>query len=322
MSSNSSDNQEIDLSQVSKNIGKTYDNFLNWIFRGIQFVKRNFILLAILFVIGAALGFYFDKKTNTYDHQIIVNPNFGSTDYVYSKIDLLQSKIKENDTVFLKQIGIQDAKKISKIKIEPIVDVYKFIGNKTENFDLIKLLAEDGNIDKIVENRITSKNYPYHTISFTTSKLSTKEKTINPILNYLNDSDFFVAIQKEYVNNVLQKMKANDSTISQIDALMNQFKNRIGGSQSDKLVYFNENTQLNDVIKTKDNLVREQGLLRIDLVSIDKVVKENSFILNSKNSRGTNGKMKFIFPLLLILLVMIFTRFKRFYQKQLKNSKQ
>jgi hypothetical protein len=322
MSSNSSDNQEIDLSQVSKNIGKTYDNFLNWIFRGIQFVKRNFILLAILFVIGAALGFYFDKKTNTYDHQIIVNPNFGSTDYVYSKIDLLQSKIKENDTVFLKQIGIQDAKKISKIKIEPIVDVYKFIGNKTENFDLIKLLAEDGNIDKIVENRITSKNYPYHTISFTTSKLSTKEKTINPILNYLNDSDFFVAIQKEYVNNVLQKMKANDSTISQIDALMNQFKNRIGGSQSDKLVYFNENTQLNDVIKTKDNLVREQGLLRIDLVSIDKVVKENSFILNSKNSKGTNGKMKFIFPLLLILLVMIFTRFKRFYQKQLKNSKQ
>jgi hypothetical protein len=322
MSSNSSDNQEIDLSQVSKKIGKTYDNFLNWIFRGIQFVKRNFILLAILFVIGAALGFYFDKKTNTYDHQIIVNPNFGSTDYVYSKIDLLQSKIKENDTVFLKQIGIQDAKKISKIKIEPIVDVYKFIGNKTENFDLIKLLAEDGNIDKIVENRITSKNYPYHTISFTTSKLSTKEKTINPILNYLNDSDFFVAIQKEYVNNVLQKMKANDSTISQIDALMNQFKNRIGGSQSDKLVYFNENTQLNEVIKTKDNLVREQGLLRIDLVSIDKVVKENSFILNSKNSEGTNGKMKFIFPLLLILLVMIFTRFKRFYQKQLKNSKQ
>jgi hypothetical protein len=322
MSSNSSDNQEIDLSQVSKNIGKTYDNFLNWIFRGIQFVKRNFILLAILFVIGAALGFYFDKKTNSYDHQIIVNPNFGSTDYVYSKIDLLQSKIKENDTVFLKQIGIQDAKKISKIKIEPIVDVYKFIGNKTENFDLIKLLAEDGNIDKIVENRITSKNYPYHTISFTTSKLSTKEKTINPILNYLNDSDFFVAIQKEYVNNVLQKMKANDSTISQIDALMNQFKNRIGGSQSDKLVYFNENTQLNEVIKTKDNLVREQGLLRIDLVSIDKVVKENSFILNSKNSEGTNGKMKFIFPLLLILLVMIFTRFKRFYQKQLKNSKQ
>lgn len=315
MSTNSQD-QEIDLAQVSRKIGKTYDSFLNWVFRGIQFVKRNFIVLIILFVIGAALGFYLDKKSNIYDHQIIVNPNFGSTDYVYAKIDLLQSKIIENDTVFLKQIGIQDTKKISKINIEPIVDVYKFIGNKTENFDLIKLLAEDGNIDKIVENKVTSKNYPYHTISFATSKLSSKEKTVNPILNYLNDSEFFTAVQKEYVNNVRQKMKANDSTIAQIDGLMNQFKNRISGSQSDKLVYFNENTQLNDVIQTKDNLVREQGLLRIELVSIDKIVKENSSILNSKNTKGTNGKMKLIIPIFFILVFMLFTRMRRFYVNQ------
>ena len=320
MSSNSSANQEIDLGQVSRKIGKTYDSFLNWIFRGIVFVKRNLIVIIVLFIIGVVLGFYLDKKSSSYDHQIIVNPNFGSTDYVYAKIDLLQSKIKENDTTFLKKIGIQDTKKISRIKIEPVVDVYRFIGNKTENFDMIKLLAENGNIDKIVEYKVTSKNYPYHTISFTTSKLSTQEKTVNPILNYLNDSEFFAAVQKEYVNNVRQKMKANDSTISQIDALMNQFKNRISGSQSDKLVYFNENTQLNDVLQTKDNLVRELGLLRIDLVSIDKVVKENSSILNSKNTEGTNGKMKIILPIFFILLLMIFTRFKRFYLTRLEKT--
>lgn len=320
MSSNSSADQEIDLGQVSRKIGKTYNSFLNWIFRGILFVKRNLILIVILFVIGAALGFYLDKKSNSYDHQIIVNPNFGSTDYVYAKIDLLQSKIKENDTVFLKGIGIQDTKKIKTIKIEPIVDVYRFIGNSTENFDMIKLLAENGNIDKIVENKVTSKNYPYHTISFSTSKLSSNEKTVNPILNFLNDSDFYQAVQKEYVNNVNEKMKANDSIISQIDALMNQFKNRISGSQSDKLVYYNENTQLNDVIQTKDKLVREQGLLRIDLVSIDKIVKANSSILNNKNTEGANGKMKLILPIFFILVLMIFTRFKRFYLNQLTKT--
>lgn len=317
MSSNSSENQEIDLRHVAKKLSKTYASFLNWIFRGMQFVIQNFILISVLFIVGGALGFYLDKKTNTYDHQIIVNPNFGSTDYVYAKIELLQSKIKEKDTVFLKLIGIQDTKKLSEINIKPIVDVYKFIGNKTENFDLIKLLAEDGDIDKIVENRITSKNYPYHTISYTTSKLTSEEKTVNPILAYLNDSDFYKQVQKEYVNNVQLKMKANDSIINQIDALMNQFKNRVSGTHSDKLVYFNENTQLNEVIKTKDNLVREQGLLRIDLVSIDKVVKENSSILNSKNTEGTNGKMKFILPLLFLFLLMIFTRFRRFYKNQL-----
>jgi hypothetical protein len=321
MSVNYSDNQEIDLGQVSKKIGQTYQNFLVWIFRGILFVKRNFILLVVLFIVGAALGFYLDKKVASYDHQIIISPNFGSTDYVYAKIDLLQSKINENDTTFLKEIGIKDSKKFGKISVMPIIDVYKFISNKTENFDLIKLLAEDGNIDKIVENKLTSKNYPFHVVSFSTSKISSEEKTVNPILNYLNDSQYYKALQKEYLNNIQLKMRANDSIINQIDALMNQFKKiASGSSKSDKLVYYNENTQLNEVIKTKDNLVREQGLLRIDLISLDKVVKDNSVILNSKDTKGTNGKMKFLIPFLFLILFMTVKGFIRFYKNQLAKN--
>jgi hypothetical protein len=321
MSVNYSDNQEIDLGQVSKKIGQTYQNFLVWIFRGILFVKRNFILLVVLFIVGAALGFYLDKKVASYDHQIIISPNFGSTDYVYAKIDLLQSKINENDTTFLKEIGIKDSKKFGKISVIPIIDVYKFISNKTENFDLIKLLAEDGNIDKIVENKLTSKNYPFHVVSFSTSKISSEEKTVNPILNYLNDSQYYKALQKEYLNNIQLKMRANDSIINQIDALMNQFKKiASGSSKSDKLVYYNENTQLNEVIKTKDNLVREQGLLRIDLISLDKVVKDNSVILNSKDTKGTNGKMKFLIPFLFLILFMTVKGFIRFYKNQLAKN--
>lgn len=321
MSVNSSDNQEVDLGQLSKKIGQTYQNFLRWIFRGILFIKRNFILLLVLLIVGAALGYYLDKKVVSYSHQIIISPNFGSTDYVYSKIDLLQSKVNENDTTFLKNIGIKDTKKFGKISVMPIIDVYKFISNKAENFELIKLLAEDGNIDKIVENKLTSKNYPFHVVSFSTSKISSQEKTVNPILNYLNDSQYYKALQKEYLNNIQLKMRANDSIISQIDALMNQFKKTASGSsQSDKLVYYNENTQLNEVIKTKDNLVREQGLLRIDLISLDKVVKDNSVILNSKDTKGTNGKMKFLIPFLFLILFMTIKGFIRFYNNQMANN--
>ena len=166
MSVNSSDNQEIDLGQVSKKIGQTYQNFLSWVFRGILFVKRNFVLLLVLFIVGAALGFYLDKKIKSYDHQIIVSPNFGSNDYLYAKVNLIQSKINEGDTLFLKEIGIKNTKKFDKIEIKPIIDVYKFIDNNNDKFELIKLLAEDGNIDKVVENQLTSKNYPFHLISF------------------------------------------------------------------------------------------------------------------------------------------------------------
>ncbi|PKP19266.1 MAG: hypothetical protein CVU07_00220 [Bacteroidetes bacterium HGW-Bacteroidetes-23] len=319
MSSNSpinSDNQEIDLALIAQKVNGIYESFLNKLFRFILFVKKNFILLVVLFVLGAGIGFYLDKKVKTYDHQLIVSPNFGSTDFVYAKIDLLQSKVSEGDTVFLKQLGIKNTKKFGKIEIKPIVDVYKFIENNKENFDLIKLLAEDGNIDKVVENKLTSKNYPFHLITFKTSKLTTEIETVEPILNYLNDSKHFKLLQNEYLSNIKIKMKANDSTIAQIDGLMNQFKNRINSNQSDKLVYFNENTQLNDVIQTKEALIREQANLRISMVNLDKIIKETSVILNEKNSKGTQGKMKFIIPIVFLLLFIGFKGLLRFYKKQ------
>lgn len=324
MSSNSpinSDNQEIDLAQIAQKVNGIYEGFLNKLFRFILFIKRNIVILLVLFIAGVAIGFYLDKKVKSYDHQLIVSPNFGSIDYLYSKIDLIQSKINENDTVFLKEIGIKNTKKFGKIEIKPIIDVYKFIENNKDNFELIKLLAEDGNIDKVVENKLTSKNYPFHFISFTTSKLTTEKETVEPILTFLNESLYFKQIQKEYLNNIQIKMKANDSTIAQIDGLMNQFKNRVNSTHSDKLVYFNENTQLNDIIQTKEELIREQANLRISLVNLDKIVKESSVILNDKNTKGTNGKMKFLVPFIFLSLFLFIVAIINFYKKQsLKNE--
>jgi hypothetical protein len=319
MSSNSpinSDNQEIDLTQIAQKVNGIYESLLNRLFRFILFIKRNSIVLFVLFIVGAGIGFYLDKKIKSYDHQIIVSPNFGSTDYLYAKVDLLQSKINEGDTVFLKEIGIQNTKKFGKIAVKPIIDVYKFIDNNQDNFELIKLLAEDGNIDKVVENELTSKNYPFHLITFNTSKITSENETVLPILNFLNDSQHFKKLQNEYLSNIQIKMKANDSTIAQIDGLMNQFKNRTNSNNSDKLVYFNENTQLNDVLQTKENLIGEQANLRINLVNLDKIVKESSIILNDKNTKGTNGKMKFIIPFIFLLLFISFKGMMRFYKKQ------
>ncbi|RAR49712.1 hypothetical protein [Flavobacterium lacus] len=321
-SANNSDNQEIDLTQIAQKVNGIYESLLNRLFRFILFIKRNFILLTVLFIIGAGLGFYLDKKVKSYDHQIIVSPNFGSIDYLYAKVDLLQSKISEGDTVFLKEIGIKNTKKFGKIEIKPIIDVYKFIENNKENFELIKLLAEDGNIDKVVENTLTSKNYQYHLISFKTSKLTSENETVQPLLNFLNESDYFKQMQKEYLNNVQIKMQANDTTISQIDGLLNQFKNRMNSNHSDKLIYFNENTQLNDVINTKDNLLKEQSYFRLTLIRYEKIIKEISVMLNDKNTKGTNGKMKLILPFLFIFLFISFKGTVSFYKKQVQKNNQ
>jgi hypothetical protein len=47
--------------------------------------------------------------------------------------------------------------------------VFKFIEDKPENFQLIKLMAEEGNIKDIVLESMTSKNYKFHKISLITN---------------------------------------------------------------------------------------------------------------------------------------------------------
>jgi ATP-dependent Zn protease len=94
------------------------------------------------------------------------------------------------------------------------------------------------------------------------------------------------------------------------------FSSEVKGTKSDKLVYYNENTQLNDVIKTKDALINEQGNHRVELVGLDKVVKDNSTTINIKNTKSTNGKMKFILPVLFVLIFIMIRFFIAFYKKQ------
>ena len=101
---NNSENQEIDLSMISNKIKGFFDGVAFSIFKGILFLKRNFLILGILLVVGVGFGIFLDTTNNSYDSEIIVKPNFGSTDYLYSKIDLLESKIKNRDTVFLKTL--------------------------------------------------------------------------------------------------------------------------------------------------------------------------------------------------------------------------
>lgn len=323
LESQNNDNQEIDLSQLSKKIGNLFENISTKIFQGILFIKKNIIVIGVLFILGAVLGYLLDKSSKSYDNKIIVAPNFGSNDYLYSKIELINAKIKENDTVFLKEtVGIKEPKKFGEITIQPITDVYKFIDNKPENFELIKLMSEDGDIKKVIVDRTTSKNYPYHLIDFKTSKLTTDQNTVQPILNYLNDSEYFLTLQKEYLNNIKLKMVANDSIISQIDGVLNSFSSAINGSQrNEKLIYYNENTQLNDIIKTKNELTIEQGNQRVNFFNFNKIIKDNSSTINIKETNGLNGKMKFIVPILFVLLFIVVTSFNLFYKKQVQKNK-
>lgn len=318
---NNFQDKEIDLSKISQKLGSVTSGISKSFYDFFFFMMRNWIIVSVLFIIGAGLGIYMDRKNKVYNHEMMVIPNFSSTDYLYSKVELLSAKIKEGDTLFLKSIGFKKPKKLINIEIEPINDVYEFVNQKETNFELLKLMAEDGDINKIIEETPTSKNYGRHKIIFTTKDRITDNTVVATLQKFLNDSEYYLRMQSETVSNLEIKMITNDSIIKQIDNVVETFAKSSGGSKANNLIYYNENTQLHELIKSKEALINEQAYLRIVKINYSDIVKDSSITLNIRSKKGTIGKMKFILPLLFIFLFCMVTLFGRGLKKQIQSRK-
>jgi len=325
MSTNEKNNlgdPQIDLAAVSKVFIGFFRSLNRHVFLMIQFVIKHIVMLIVLFVIGVGLGLYIDKTEKTYLNEITVRPNFDSTDYTYEKIELLKAKLEEHDTIFLKSIGVKRPKIIKSIEILPIVDIYKFLGDNSQKeneqaFQLLKLMAEEGNMKDVVKDQTTSKNYPYHRISITCKAYTKRNEVVDPILNFLNNSQYFSKVKVIYLSNVAINLNRDVEIMAQIDSIVNQFtSNGRGNIKNDKLVYYNENTQLHDLIETKKNLGYEIARLKLNLADFDQVVKEISVSANKLITKSLNGKFKLILPVFLILIYLFIYFFVGYYKRQ------
>lgn len=318
-------NREIDLSQISRIISRTYQGFLGWAFRQVQFVLKNIVILAGLIVIGFGIGYLMDATTKSYQHKILVTPNFGSVDYLYSQVELVESKLREGDTAFFRSIGIARTQDISKIEIKPIVDVYNFVSNRknvgenmqsTPNFELLKLMSEKSDINEVIKDEVTGRNYDTHLIQIRSSaKLSAKE-VIEPLMQFLNHSDFYQSVQTQYRRNLELKIEKNEQMIGQINSILTRYSSENAGKENNRMFYYSENTELNDIISTKNALILEQGDNRLSLNLNDRIIKEKSRVLNIESSAGLNGRRKFVVPMLLLCLFVGITAFISFFRTQ------
>ncbi len=325
------ENQEIDLGQLFGKFGEFFEKMGDIVFKMMQFVIKNIVILVILLILGFGIGLFLDSKANSYDQKIIVKPNFDTVDYLYNKINLINSRIAQDDTIFLKSIGIEQPKKILSIKIKPIVDIYDFVNKRTvsinnaqntQNYELVKLLAESSDINKVITDTITSKNYENHLITIKTKGIVTNKNTIDPIMNYLNNSEYYKSIQKVITENIKYKIEKDEQTINQIDEMLNSFSKTANNNTNDKLVYYNENTQLNDVINTKTNLVQGLGYQKSQLEIYSKIIKDKSEVLNVKYQKGVFNNMKLVLPLIFIFCFLFLVFIINFYKNhQRKFSK-
>ena len=317
MSTNSQD-QEIDLGQIGTGVKSLFNGIINSVFDFIFFVKKKIIVVGVLFVLGVVLGILLDKK-HSYIQKMILIPNFGSNEYLYNKISLLESKLKEKDIVFFKSIGINNIDEIGKFEIKPINGIYNFINSKenTLNFEFIRLMAEDGNIEKIIKDDVTSKNYYQHELVVNTSRAFKKSELIDPILKYLQDSEHFNKLQTVYKKNVEEKIAFNNLLIKQIDDLVASYSQNKPTSN----VVISENSGLSEIINKKDALIKENQYTMLHYIEYDKIIKDQSIVSNQINTSGANNKMKLILPFLFVFLYFVGFLFNNLYKKQLARIK-
>lgn len=317
---NASDNQEIDLNQLTKKISAWFNNFAYFVFNSIQFFLKHGIALLLLLILGLTAGYYLNIVQKNYDHKIIVIPNFDSAEYLYSKINLLNVKIKDNDTLFLKSLGIKDPKKLKKIEIEAVVDPYTFVKNSESNMELLKLIAEDGSMEKVVNEEMTSMKYEYHKIFFTTRDTINRDNTIGPIMKYLNDNNYFTLVQEQIIVNLKNKIIFTEQTLNQVNGILDNLA--IGGNNNggdSKLMYYNnENSQVDDILRTKDNLVSQLGYYKIELVNKEQIVKELSVIANLQHE----SSVPIMLPTLFVGLYIFIVFFIKFYKNQAARFKE
>ena len=314
---NSHKKDEVDFTNFSQGIGKTMSGFGGFVFKTMQFVIRNIIIVAILLIIGFALGMYLDSSSKKYNHTITVTPNFGSVDYLYSKIELLQSKIIENDTVFLKSVGFSKPKEIRKIKIQPIIDIYKLAKQEDIYFKTLSLLSEGASIQQVMEDKVTARNYKFHQILFSTKNPITEDGVISQLLHFLNDSPFYAKMQVENRKSLDIRIAANNRTLEEVDNILRtSVQNSETGIPTSGMVVYTEKSQLNDVIYTKLMLLEKQEENRINVMLYDKIIKDSSIMTNMKDKTTAGGIMKLLVPIFFILIFALIVSFKKFYQYQ------
>jgi len=327
MANQNNPNSEIDLGELSRKAKNFFSRMGDSFFEAILFFKKYFIVIIVLLAAGVALGIYKDRSKHVYMHKIFVVPNFGSVDYLYEGIEALDTKAKQNDYAFLTQMGIKNPSAISKIEVEPVVDIYELAGKNPNpdaenpefvNYQIFRLMSEKGDINKVMVDKITARNYKSHIITVTTIGMTEKEDVLTPILNHFNSSVYYKELQEQGKKDLDTAIAGKEASIKQIDDILAAVSQR---TNSGSLVAYNDNTDLSELVKSKNRLSEELAQNRIDRINYNKIVKGGSSMLNVRDYSITSGKMKYIYPILFILLFVFAVRFVRFYKRQVEKRK-
>ncbi len=307
VSNSGSPNDELDLGQLFSLFKKAFLDVFKFFLRFFVYVRNNIVWLAVLGIVGAALGFGLNKiSTKKLKTEVIVSPNFDSKNYLYDAVDEINGKIKAKDTAFFATMG---ANEMDLDKFEVIVEPVRTKSGKDREADMKYLEAlepfqnSETSAD-IIRNLLRDQNSFEQRITFLYGDPTSGPIVAAALMNYLNNNDYYKILVATYNENDRSRLQKNDSILDQIDKLINSYTTQMSAKEravEGQLVLSEEEVlDIPQLFTLKNELITQSERKRVSLEQRTAPFSIVNFGKSQPVKIPLFGKSIILIPLLLI----------------------
>lgn len=347
--------EEVDLSQLFKLIGKTFDRFFRFIgsifnklFLAfvwfVFFTKKHFLKLVITLIVGGLIGLGVNKvETPIYKSTMVIRQNYNTGEHLFNTIEYYNKLIQQKDSMEIAKIfkiNPNQASKINELTIE---------SNLTENEKLVLFDEYVKGIDSVLAKTINykeftdnSKDYNYKIQKLmlkSTSKTNFNKVLVNIVEN-IGDSDYYKNERDKLIEDLYRRDSIINVSLKESVALQEVYKEVLKKPLNEIPPGASTNIAIGDT--KEQNITKEYELYQSDL-ELRRELAENDLrrrnlediieILSIQNGDGTiynrarilgfetswpiSLAIKLTGFLYLILLLLEFVRFLERYKDKI-----
>lgn len=318
-------NDEIDIFYLFKKFNELLLKGVVLFFRAFNFILRNWIIVLVLLILGLVFAFFTSKEDNTpKKSQMLLRVNFDMADYVFNSVDLLNDKIEEKDSLFLKEKGLWDENSIvMEAEIKPIVNFYdiieKYTNEKTPSDRSLDILVRNLEFeDDLTVAKTFNSQYKYYDIDLKLSPKASYESLEN-FEKYLNSNKLLISLRDRIIESLKNRLVNNDTMIKQMDRVIESYNTYNPLKSNPNQLYVEKDLNIHQVFVSKLELTKENEELKKEiLLSKDVAVVINQPYL-AKKKVGLFGHPMVMFPLGFVFIFLLISFFIHSF-KSLRNK--
>jgi hypothetical protein len=271
-SQNASD--EIDLGVVFEKIKSFFKSILIGIIQIFQFFWKHKFVLAGLLVIGVGLQLYLKSTLeSTFSNQFLVKANYSSTEYLYSKVNSINLKLKADDSLYIKDLFGEHYGKVKEIEVVPVIDVYGLVNKSKENKETFELLLDEFGDISFLSDEININEYTTHKIKIYIEGQAYNEKISNRLYDYLASNSYYDELKTASLESYKEQLQQNKAIRTQIDSILKYQKGNTLPKLDNNVINFSGSQDLRELLIQKQRLLLNDLSLRNLLSSDDEVLK-------------------------------------------------